>query len=84
MINFADGIEKHLLRSAFDGVNLLPNNILWRHKEAFSDGVASIKKSLFQVIQDIVKDRVSDEELELAHVTYTHCVPKTKEAFYYR
>lgn len=28
-------IEKHLLRSAFDGTGLLPNEVLWRHKEAF-------------------------------------------------
>jgi len=80
----AGGIEKHLLRSAFDGTDLLPNNILWRHKEAFSDGVASIKKSLFQIIQEIVENRVSDEDLENANTKYPHCTPRTKEAYYYR
>lgn len=30
-----DGVEKYLIRSAFDGTDLLPHNILWRHKEAF-------------------------------------------------
>ncbi|KAL6261199.1 hypothetical protein P5V15_008724 [Pogonomyrmex californicus] len=79
-----NGIEKHLLRSAFDGTNLLPKNILWRHKEAFSDGVASIKKSLFQIIQEIVEDRVSNEDLENAYIKYPHCTPRTKEAYYYR
>ncbi|XP_078052229.1 asparagine synthetase [Augochlora pura] len=78
------GIEKHLLRSAFDDTNLLPSNILWRHKEAFSDGVTSIKKSLFQIIHEIIKDRVTDENLKVAHVKYPHCTPKTKEALYYR
>lgn len=29
------GVEKHLLRSAFKGSELLPHEILWRHKEAF-------------------------------------------------
>jgi hypothetical protein len=29
------GVEKHLLRSAFDSTDLLPRSILWRHKEAF-------------------------------------------------
>lgn len=77
-------MEKHLLRSAFNDANLLPQNILWRHKEAFSDGVASIKKSLFQIIQDIVEDRVQDVDLEQADVKYPHCTPKTKEAYYYR
>lgn len=28
-------IEKYLLRSAFDKDDLLPHDILWRHKEAF-------------------------------------------------
>lgn len=78
------GIEKHLLRSAFDGTGLLPDNILWRHKEAFSDGVASVKKSLFQIIQEIVEDRVSSEDLENSYVKYPHCTPRTKEAYYYR
>lgn len=30
-----DSVEKHLLRSAFDNEDLLPHEILWRHKEAF-------------------------------------------------
>ncbi|XP_034945074.1 asparagine synthetase [glutamine-hydrolyzing] [Chelonus insularis] len=79
-----NGVEKHLLRSAFDDSKLLPNNILWRHKEAFSDGVASIKKSLFEIIQDIVEERVSNDNFESAPIKYPHCTPKTKEAFYYR
>lgn len=29
------GVEKHLLRSAFEGEDILPQSILWRHKEAF-------------------------------------------------
>lgn len=79
-----DGIEKHLLRSAFDETGLLPSHILWRHKEAFSDGVASIKKSLFQVIQEIIENRVHDEDLNAAYTKYPHCTPRTKEALYYR
>lgn len=79
-----DGIEKHLLRSAFDKTNLLPSKILWRHKEAFSDGVTSMNKSLIQIIQDIVEEKVKDEDLAMAHIKYPHCTPKTKEALYYR
>ena len=52
--------EKHLLRKAFskshftniDGEALLPNEILWRTKEAFSDGVSNTARSLFQIIED--------------------------------
>lgn len=79
-----DGVEKHLIRSAFSGTGLLPDNILWRHKEAFSDGVASVKKSLFQVIQEIVEPLISDEALASASKIYPHLTPTTKEAFYYR
>lgn len=84
MLQPKDGVEKHLLRSAFDGVGLLPDNILWRHKEAFSDGVASIRKSLFQVIQEIVAKREIDVALEDAKSLFPHCTPKTREALYYR
>lgn len=56
----------------------------WELTCLYSDGVASIKKSLFQVIQEIVEDKVSDEMLRLASSKYPHCTPKTKEAFYYR
>lgn len=65
-------------------MNLLPSNILWRHKEAFSDGVTSFKKSLFHIIDDIVDTRISHEELEKACLNFPHCPPKTKEALYYR
>ncbi|PSN33161.1 Asparagine synthetase [glutamine-hydrolyzing] [Blattella germanica] len=78
------GVEKHLLRSAFDSVDLLPKSILWRHKEAFSDGVASEKKSLFKVIQELVDSRLGEDVLEKASVKFPHCTPTTKESFYYR
>ncbi|XP_033211901.1 asparagine synthetase [glutamine-hydrolyzing] [Belonocnema kinseyi] len=79
-----NGVEKHLLRSAFEETNLLPKNVLWRHKEAFSDGVTSVKKSLFQIIQEIVENRVDNNELDEAATKYPHCTPTTKEALYYR
>ena len=50
--------EKYLIRTAFDekhfknrdGKMLLPNNILWRRKEAFSDGVSSEKTTTREII----------------------------------
>ena len=42
--------EKYLLRKAFSGKNLLPDEVLWRTKEAFSDGVSSQKKSWFKLL----------------------------------
>lgn len=54
------GIEKYLLRSAFADTGLLPESILWRPKEAFSDGVSSTKKgqSWFELLQQYVEERV--------------------------
>jgi asparagine synthase (glutamine-hydrolysing) len=59
------GIEKYLLRKAFDSENvlrwsalpLLPQEVLWRTKEAFSDGVSSQKESWFQMIQTYAKEK---------------------------
>ncbi|CAH1099767.1 unnamed protein product [Psylliodes chrysocephalus] len=80
-----NNIEKHLLRSAFDGTDLLPHDILWRPKEAFSDGVASQRKSLFVILQEIVDKRMPEPfDLELAKKKYPHCSPPSKEAYYYR
>ena len=50
--------EKYVLRKAFDGLNIIPEEILWRPKEAFSDGVASKKKALWSYIQDFVDTKV--------------------------
>ena len=51
-----EGSEKFLLRSAFKG--MLPDEILWRPKEAFSDGVSSQKESWFSMIQKYVENKV--------------------------
>ena len=53
-------IEKQILRNSFhfscfvncDGNQLLPDQILWRKKEAFSDGVSSHGRSLYQILQE--------------------------------
>ncbi|MED6234182.1 hypothetical protein ATANTOWER_023894, partial [Ataeniobius toweri] len=47
-----DGVEKHLLRDSFKGQNLIPDEILWRRKEAFSDGVMSEKKSWYTCLEE--------------------------------
>ena len=76
--------EKYLLRKAFDGLDVIPQEILWRPKEAFSDGVAHKKKSLFNYLQDHIEPLVSDQEFATAAQLYVHNTPQTKEAFYYR
>ena len=61
--------EKYLLRRSFDkeyfqnsqNQPLLPDKILWRKKEAFSDGVSSQEKSLFLILQEMVASQYSEE-----------------------
>ena len=79
-----DYVEKYLLRKAFDEDNLLPNEILWRHKEAFSDGVSSQKRSWYQIIQDYVNTKITDEEFNSNKNNFLINKPMTKEAYYYR
>lgn len=76
-------MEKWWLREAFSGSDLLPDEVLWRKKEAFSDGVSG-EQSWFQIIQEWVEDKVSAEEMEKAAETYPYCTPTTKEAYFYR
>jgi len=78
-----DGVEKYVLRKAFDHDDLLPNEILWRKKEAFSDACSSKEKSWYQVIQEEIEKRVTDEEFKNRPI-YEHMNPMTKEQYYYR
>uniref|UniRef100_A0AAR2IH27 Asparagine synthetase domain-containing protein n=1 Tax=Pygocentrus nattereri TaxID=42514 RepID=A0AAR2IH27_PYGNA len=79
-----DGVEKHLLRESFKGLNLIPDEILWRRKEAFSDGMTSAKKSWYAILQDHIESEVNDSQLEKAAKLYPHNTPTTKEGYYYR
>ncbi|KAM4705837.1 asparagine synthetase [glutamine-hydrolyzing] [Rhinophrynus dorsalis] len=79
-----NGIEKYLLREAFEDSNLLPKDILWRPKEAFSDGLTSVKKSWFTILQDHIDQQVDDITLEKSSDKFPLNPPKTKEGYFYR
>lgn len=79
-----DGLEKALLRESFSNMNILPDDVLWRHKEALSDGCSSVQKSWFQIIQDKIDTIISDEEYNANKDKYTFNQPFTKESYYYR
>jgi asparagine synthase (glutamine-hydrolysing) len=74
--------EKFLLRKAF--INYLPEEVLWRPKEAFSDGVSSLKKSWFSIIQELAELKYTDEEFLLRTSNINHCKPRSKESLMYR
>ena len=73
-----------MLRKAFENDNLLPDEILWRSKEAFSDGVTSETRSWHKIIQEYVNTQITDEYFEKNKNKYTFNTPVLKESFYYR
>jgi asparagine synthase (glutamine-hydrolysing) len=73
------GIEKAVLREAFDGY--LPDSILWRQKEQFSDGVGY---GWIDGLKAHAEAQVSDRELAAADKRFPINPPLTKEAYHYR
>lgn len=72
-------IEKHLLREIFE--DLLPEEILWRQKEQFSDGVGY---GWIDGLKDHAEAMVTDRQMEAAKYRYPVNTPDTKEAYFYR
>lgn len=72
-------IEKWVLRKAFE--NYLPENIVWRQKEQFSDGVGY---NWIDSLKQLVSNIISDEELANAKFRFPINTPQTKEEYYYR
>ena len=64
---------------AFDDDTYLPKEILWRKKEAFSDGVSSLQKSWYEIIGDYVQNMPKEEELDTTAINK----PTTPEQVYY-
>jgi asparagine synthase (glutamine-hydrolysing) len=62
-------IEKFMLREAFSGRHLLPDEIIWRKKEAFSDGVSKHGRSLYQIIQESVKNYYQCEGINTDNIS---------------
>jgi asparagine synthase (glutamine-hydrolysing) len=83
---FSNRCEKYLLRNSFDRKigdrSVLPPEILWRKKEAFSDGVSKKSRSLYQIIQEHVSNMGNLPIYYAIH--YEHNDPDTKEKQYYR
>uniref|UniRef100_A0A3B1IL22 Asparagine synthetase n=1 Tax=Astyanax mexicanus TaxID=7994 RepID=A0A3B1IL22_ASTMX len=79
-----DGVEKHLLREAFSGLDLIPDEILWRRKEAFSDGMTSTKKSWYSYLQENIESKINDSQLQKAKKQFPYNPPTTKEGLFIR
>jgi|UniRef100_A0A6C0ALN6 asparagine synthase (glutamine-hydrolysing) len=78
-------MEKHILRDAFIGY--LPDNILYRKKEQFSDGVSGFNKEKDNWIDAITvfcDKKYNLYDYERFRNKYTYNKPDTKEKLYYR
>ena len=72
-------IEKWVLREAFK--DYLPESVLWRQKEQFSDGVGY---SWIDSLKELVEDKVSDSDFKNSLKIFPINPPQNKEEFYYR
>ena len=72
---------KYLLRKAFDGMHIVPDEILWREKAAFSDAVGH---SMVDYLKAEAESLYSDDELHEAAQKYPIATPFTKESLWYR
>ena len=72
-------LEKEPIRKAFEG--LLPEHILRRQKEQFSDGVGYL---WIDTLKAQAESRVSDKDLAQAASRFPINPPSTKEGYWYR
>ena len=72
---------KYLLRHAFEKDRILPEEILFRDKAAFSDAVGH---SLVEILKEYAEEKYSDEEFEDKRKKYVYRQPYTKESLLYR
>ena len=72
-------IEKKIVREAF--ADMLPEEVAWRQKEQFSDGVGY---SWIDTLKQITSEAVSDEQMAHAAERFPINPPKNKEEYYYR
>jgi len=75
------GKGKYLLRHAFEGMDILPDSILWREKAAFSDAVGH---SMVDYLKEYAESKYTNEEFEKLSAKYIHAKPFTKESLLYR
>ncbi|UZO80506.1 asparagine synthase B [Aquimarina sp. ERC-38] len=78
MIN-GERMEKWVIRKAFE--SYLPESVVWRQKEQFSDGVGY---SWIDTLKEVVDKEVTEEQMANAQYRFPLQTPQNKEEFYYR
>ena len=72
-------VEKRILREAF--ADMLPEAVVWRQKEQFSDGVGY---GWIDTLKKVSSEAVSDSQMAKARERFPVNPPRTKEEFFYR
>ena len=72
-------IEKRIVREAY--ADMLPQEVAWRQKEQFSDGVGY---SWIDTLKQMTAEAVSDEQMAHAAERFPINPPRNKEEYYYR
>jgi asparagine synthase (glutamine-hydrolysing) len=72
-------MEKWVVRKAFE--DYLPDSVVWRQKEQFSDGVGY---SWIDTLKEIANKQVSDDQLKNAKYRFSVNPPLSKEEYFYR
>ncbi|GET34120.1 asparagine synthase B [Prolixibacter bellariivorans] len=72
-------MEKWVVRKAFE--DYLPESVVWRQKEQFSDGVGY---SWIDTLKTMAAEQVTDEQLANAKFRFPVNPPMSKEEYFYR
>ncbi len=81
------GIEKWLLRKAFDNLDYIPPEILWRTKSAFSDATSVSTETgseWKEMLKQAANAQVTDSRFAARAELYPYQTPQTKEDMWYR
>lgn len=84
---FPFGVEKWLLRKAFDGLGYIPQEILWRTKSAFSDATSILTNTgseWKEMLKQEAAKHVTDSRFAAREEIYPYQTPQTKEDMWYR
>lgn len=72
-------MEKWILRKAFE--DYLPESIVWRQKEQFSDGVGY---NWIDTLKALTSEKITDEQMTNAKYRFPINTPMSKEEYFYR
>ena len=79
---FRNRMEKYLIRKSFE--DILPKELAWRVKTAFSDGVSSEENPSYEIIQNFINNKYTDTEFNEKKNKYIYNQPYDKESLFYR